>query len=82
MEWRLRRMLPAAAVTTQSNPHAQQQFARDLEVEIRKPFSPSGQGHISVPVQQYNHGVASPPRGARGNGHDSCQAARTAVTCT
>ena len=23
------------------------------------------------------HGVASPPRGARSGGHDSCQAART-----
>ena len=31
MEWRLRRMLPAAAVTTHAKPHAQQQLARDLE---------------------------------------------------
>ena len=33
MEWRLRRVVPAAAVTTHAKPHAQQQFARDLEVE-------------------------------------------------
>ena len=33
MEWRLRRMVPATAVTTQANPHAQQQLARDIEVE-------------------------------------------------
>ena len=35
-----------------------------------------------VPVQQYKRGVGSPPRGARSGGHDSCQAARTAATCT
>ena len=33
MEWRLRRVVPAATVTTDAKPHAQQQFARDLEVE-------------------------------------------------
>ena len=33
MEWRLRRVVPAAAVTTHAKQHAQQQFARDLEVE-------------------------------------------------
>ena len=33
MEWRLRRVVPAAAVTTHATPHAQQQLARDLEVE-------------------------------------------------
>ena len=33
MEWRLRRVVPAAAVTTQAKPHAQQHLARDLEVE-------------------------------------------------
>ena len=33
MEWRLRRVLPAAAVTTHAKPHAQQQLARDLQVE-------------------------------------------------
>ena len=32
-EWRLRRVEPAAAVTTHAKPHAQQQLARDLEVE-------------------------------------------------
>ena len=42
----------------------------------------SGQSDILVPVQQYKHGVGSPPRGARSGGHDSCQAARTAATCT
>ena len=33
MEWRLRRVVPAAAVTTQAKPQAQQQLARDVEVE-------------------------------------------------
>ena len=33
MEWVLRRVVPAAAVTTHAKPHAQQQLARDLEVE-------------------------------------------------
>ena len=33
MEWRLRCVVPAAAVTTHAKPHAQQQLARDLEVE-------------------------------------------------
>ena len=33
MEWRLRRVVPAAAITTHPKPHAQQQLARDLEVE-------------------------------------------------
>ena len=33
MEWSLRRVVPAAAVTTHAKPHAQQQLARDLEVE-------------------------------------------------
>ena len=33
MEWRLCRVVPAAAVTTHPKPHAQQQLAHDLEVE-------------------------------------------------
>ena len=33
MEWRLRRAVPAAAVATYAMPYAQQQLARDLEVE-------------------------------------------------
>ena len=33
MEWGLRRVVPAAAVTTHAERHAQQQVARDLEVE-------------------------------------------------
>ena len=33
MEWRLRRVVPAATVTTHAKPHAQHQLARDLEVE-------------------------------------------------
>ena len=33
MEWGLRRVVPATAVTTHAKPHAQQQLARDLEVE-------------------------------------------------
>ena len=33
MEWRLRHVVPAAAVTAHAKPHAQQQLVRDLEVE-------------------------------------------------
>ena len=33
MEWVLRRVVPAAAVTIYAKPHAQQQLARDLEVD-------------------------------------------------
>ena len=33
MDWRLRPVVPAAKVTTHAKPHAQQQLARDLEVE-------------------------------------------------
>ena len=33
MEWRFRRVVPAAAVMTHAKPHAQQQLARDLEAE-------------------------------------------------
>ena len=33
MEWRLRRVVPAAAVTTHAKPHAQQQRARGTEEE-------------------------------------------------
>ena len=33
MEWVLRRVVPAAAVTTHAKPHVQQQLARDLEME-------------------------------------------------
>ena len=33
MEWRLSRVVPAAAVTTHAKPHAEQQLARDVEVE-------------------------------------------------
>ena len=33
MEWRLRRVVLAAAVTTHAKPYAQQQLAHDLEVE-------------------------------------------------
>ena len=33
MEWRLRRVVPAAAVTTPAKLHAQQHIGRDLEVE-------------------------------------------------
>ena len=36
MEWRLRRVMPAVAVTTHAKPHAQQQLARDLEAERGK----------------------------------------------
>ena len=34
MEWRLRRVVPAAAVTTHAKLHAQEQPARDLEAEL------------------------------------------------
>ena len=33
MKWRLRRVVPAATVTTHTKPNAQQQLVRDLEVE-------------------------------------------------
>ena len=33
MEWRLRRVVSAAVVTTHTKTHAQRQLARDLEVE-------------------------------------------------
>ena len=33
MEWRLRHVVPAEAVTTHAKPHAQQKLARDLEME-------------------------------------------------
>ena len=33
MEWRLRRVVPAAVVTAHAKSHAQQHLARDLEVE-------------------------------------------------
>ena len=33
MEWVLRRVVPTTAVTTHAKPHAQQQLARDLEVD-------------------------------------------------
>ena len=33
MEWRLRRVVPAAAIMTHAKPHAQHQLPRDLEVE-------------------------------------------------
>ena len=47
MEWRLRRVVPAAAVTTHGKPHAQQQHARDLEVEraaMGQRFRPQSSG--------------------------------------
>ena len=49
MEWRLRHVVPAAAVTTHAKPHAQQQLARDLEVEraaIGKRFRPQSFGEV------------------------------------
>ena len=36
MEWRLRRVVPAAAVTTHDKPHAQQQLARDLLIKVER----------------------------------------------
>ena len=33
MEWRLRRVVPTATVTTHAKPHAQQQLPSHLEVE-------------------------------------------------
>ena len=57
MVWRLRRMVPPRAVTTHAKTHAQQQLARDLEVERQKPFLHSRQGDNWVPEQQYNQGM-------------------------
>ena len=34
VEWRLRHVVPAGAVTTHAKPHAQQPLACDLEVEL------------------------------------------------
>ena len=34
MECRLPRVVPAVAVTTHAKPHAEEQLARDLEVEL------------------------------------------------
>ena len=34
VEWRLRRVVPAGAVTTHAKPHVQQQLARDEIVEL------------------------------------------------
>ena len=34
MKWRLRRGVPAVAVTTHARPHAEVQLARDKEVEL------------------------------------------------
>ena len=48
MEWCLRRVVPAAAVTTHAKPHAQQQLARDLEVEraaMGQRCRPQSSGH-------------------------------------
>ena len=49
MGWRLRHVVPAAAVTTHAKPNAQQKLARDLEVECaamgqRYRPKPSGPG--------------------------------------
>ena len=49
MEWRLRRVVSAAAVTTHAKPHAQQQLARDLEVEraaMGKRYRPQSFGEV------------------------------------
>ena len=60
-----------------------QKFKDDLGITMTMKMSLfSGQSDIFLPVQQYKHVVGSPPRGARSGGHDSCQAARTAATCT
>ena len=49
MEWRLRRVVPAAAVTTHAKLHAQQQLARKLEVErasLGQPCRPQSFGEV------------------------------------
>ena len=48
MEWRVRRVVPAAVVTTHAKPHAQQQLARDLEAEraaMGQRCRPQSSGH-------------------------------------
>ena len=45
MEWGLRRLLPAAVVTTHTKPHARQQLASDIEVE-RAPWGSAA--HLKV----------------------------------
>ena len=49
MEWRLRRVVPAAAVMTHAKAHPQQQHASDLEVEraaIGQRFRPQSFGEV------------------------------------
>ena len=49
MEWSLRRVVHAAAVTTHAKPHAQQKLARDLEVEranMRQRCRPESMGEV------------------------------------
>ena len=54
MDWGLRRVVPAAVVTTHAKPHAQQQLARDLEVGARC--------HGVVPsASKFRRGVARQP---------------------
>ena len=48
MEWRLRRVVPAAAVTTRAKPHAQQEVACNLKVE-RAAMGQRGRPHSSGP---------------------------------
>ena len=77
MEWRLRRVVPAAAVTTHAKPHAQQQLVRDLEVDraaMGQRCRPQSFGEVqrcyplySVPHTQYSCSWASVTISLSGN---------------
>ena len=63
--------------------HLVRKFKDSLDINMTMKNSLlSGQRDILAFAQQYKHGVGSLPRGARSGGHDSCQAARKAATCT
>ena len=53
MEWGLRRVVPAGAVTTHDKPRSQQQLARDLEME-RAAMGPRCRPQSFGEVQQGN----------------------------
>ena len=58
MEWGLRRVVPAAAVTTHAKPHTRQQLARHLEV-VRVAMGQRCQPHRFGEVQRGNSSATS-----------------------
>ena len=53
-----------------------------INMTMKKPSLLYISHHVRSMASCEKHGVASTPRGARSGGHDSCQAARAAATCT